>query len=455
MHEAQSLDLIGILWRLGATLFFVFLNAFFVAAEFGLVKVRALRISELAKRGHREARSVQHILSHLDLYLSACQLGITLASLALGALGEPAVSRLILAATHAAGLSIDEGAGWLPVVSIALAFVIITILHMTVGEQAPKMLALRRSEPVALGASTTLRIFTFVFRPFIALINSISNWLLRLAGMPPVGHAVDAATVEEIRSILSLSARAGQISKKEHEITRNLFRLVELEARHILLPRVDVEYLSLEADIDENLRILRQSSHSRFPLCERDLDSIIGFVHGKDVLGRQLHGGPLDLRALAREPLIVPDTMSLSDLLLEMQAKRVHLAAVVDEHGTVIGLAFREDVLEEIVGPLGDEFDEVPPEVTEMAAGVWDLPGSMPFPDLCRRLDIESDDEGEETVAGFLVARLGRLPRRGDVVTLGGYRLTAIEVARRRVTRIRVEAHEAEEESKPLSERTP
>ena len=291
-HDGGAgLDLFGVAWRLGATLFFVALNGFFVAAEFGLVKVRAGRIQELARRGGKAAERVKHILEHLDLYLSACQLGITLASLVLGALGEPAVSRRLRAGADAVGLEVSAESRWVPFISITLAFTIITILHMTVGEQAPKMWALRRPEQVSLGVSFSLRLFTFVLRPFIAMINAISNWMLKVAGLPSSGHGQEVPTVEELRSILSLSAGAGHLTDKGLEIAQNVFRMAELEVRHIMMPRVDAEFLSLADDPEEQLGTLRRSSHSRFPVCERDLDSIVGFVHGKDVLEAVLEGG--------------------------------------------------------------------------------------------------------------------------------------------------------------------
>lgn len=440
MHTAATgLDIVGVVWRLGATLFFVALNGFFVAAEFSLVKVRTVRIQELADLGKGSARRVKHILQHLDLYLSACQLGITLASLALGALGEPVVSRLLLAAMRGLGVTVAEDAAWIPFVSIALAFTIITVLHMTIGEQAPKMLALRRPHRVALGSSAPLQAFTFTFRPFIAMINGISNWFLRIAGLPNSGHSAESVPdVEEIRSILSLSARAGNISDQQYEVTRNIFRLIDLEARHIMVPRVDVEYLTLHNDLAKNLVVIRRSGHSRFPLCKNDLDDVVGIVHVKDVLDRYLAAEQINLRNLARSPLMVPDTMALWDLLLAMQEKRTHVALVIDEHGTLIGMAFREDALEEIVGPLGDEFDEEAPDLQEVEPGVWEVLGNMAFPDFLARLEIQADDEGEETVSGWLVARLGRLPVQGDTVNLGRYELTVIEIARRRISRIRV-----------------
>jgi len=437
-----SLDAFGIAWRLGATIFFVVLNGFFVAAEFALVKVRASRIDALAKEGRRGARVVQHILPRLDLYLSACQLGITLASLILGALGEPAVSVLLLAAVRGMGVDVAEDAAWVPVVSIAIAFTVITALHMTVGEQAPKMWALRRAEGTALRTAWALRAFAWLFGPFISGINGISNAILRLAGLPVELGQEASHSSEEIRSILSLSARSGHISERELELTENVFRMIELEVRHIVVPRVDVVHLSIEWSDAENLERIRNSGHSRLPLCEIGLDSIVGFVHTKDVLERVLAGKPADLRSLAREPLFVPDTMSVSNFLLELQAQLAHCAAVVDEHGTVIGLAFREDALEEIVGPLGDEFDEHEREFQVVSEGVYEVRGRMSLPEVCDRLDFELSDaeyEDVDTIGGHVTARLGRLPKRGDSVRVGPYTATVLDASRRRAQRVRLE----------------
>jgi CBS domain containing-hemolysin-like protein len=442
-----SLDALGVAWRLGATLFFVALNGFFVAAEFALVKVRASRIDELVSRGRSPARTVQHLLVNLDHYLSACQLGITLASLILGALGEPAVSVLILATARGLGIGVQEGATWLPWVSIFLAFVVITTLHMTIGEQAPKMWALRRSEGTALRTAPILRGFTWVFGPFIAAINGLSNWMLRVVGVP-AGHQHDSGhTSGEIRSILSLSARAGHISERELELAANVFRLIDYEVRHIVVPRVDIDFLTRERSLEENLERIRRSGHSRFPLCDVGLDTILGFVHAKDVLDAELRGEQPDLQVLTREPVFVPDTMALSDFLLELQANRQHCAVVLDEHGTAIGLAFREDALEEIVGPLGDEFDEDEPEFAWLEGGSCEVRGRMSLPEICGRLEIElpeAEREEEETIGGQVVARLGRLPRKGDSVDVGPYRATVLEVTRRRVQRVRLDPREDE-----------
>jgi CBS domain containing-hemolysin-like protein len=445
VNESIALDWLGVAWRLGATLFFVLLNGFFVAAEFALVKARTARIEQLARDGSRSARVARHILAHLDRYLSACQLGITVASLALGALGEPAVSRLLLAGIGAFGVAVAPGAVWLHVVSFSIAFVLITTLHMTLGEQAPKMWALRRPEAGALRSALPLRAFTLCFGPFIAGINAISNAILRLVGLPADAEFDASHSAEEIRSILSLSARHGHITQRAQELSENVLRMIDLEVRHIILPRVDADYLSLEWPFDECVRVVRDTNHSRYPLCERGLDTIVGFVNARDVREAVLEGEKPDLRKLAREATLVTETMPLSDFLLELQRQRAHCAAVVDERGTVIGLAFREDALEEIVGPLGDEFDEDQPEFTEVAHGVYELSGRMSLPEVCDRLDFELDweeDEEADTIGGHVTARLGRLPRRGDRVEVGPYRASVLEVARRRVQRLRLERSE-------------
>ncbi len=440
-----QLDAVGIAWRLGATLFFVLLNGFFVAAEFALVKVRATRIDNLAKDGSRSAVLVQHILKHMDRYLSSCQLGITLASLILGALGEPAVSVLLIAALDGFGVEVAKDATWLPIVSIAIAFAVITILHMTVGEQAPKMWALRRAESTALRTALPLRIFTWVFRPFIVVINSISNRMLRWAGLP-AHHGDEAShTAEEIRSMLALSWAAGHLSKLEHEVTGNVFRMMELEVRHIVVPRIDVAYLAMNRPYEANATILRDSGHSRLPLCEVGLDTIIGFVHTKDVMRQALDGTALDFRALARDAVFVPDTMSISNFLIELQTHQQHCAAVLDERGTVIGLAFREDALEEIVGPLGDEFDEMAREFQEVQEGVYEMAGRMSVPETCDRLDFElgeDENENEDTIGGHVTARLGRMAKPGDQVLVGPYVATVLDVSRRRIRRLRLESPE-------------
>ncbi len=437
----ESLDAVGVAWRLGATLFFVLLNGFFVAAEFALVKMRGSRVDALVTEGKRGALNIQHIHAHLDHYLSACQLGITLASLVLGALGEPAVSVLLMAAASSAGFEVMSDASWLPFVSIALAFAVITTLHMTIGEQAPKMWAIRRSESMALATAPIVRTFAWVFAPFIFGINAISNALLRIIGLPAASHGEEAHGTEEIRSILSLSAGAGHLSERQYELTENIFRVMQLEVKHILVPRSDIALLSLERPLKENMRLVDESKHSRFPVCEVGLDTIIGFLNTRDLLGVTFRGQDIDLRALARDALFVPDTMALTDFLSELQKHQAQCAAVLDERGTVIGFAFREDVLEQVVGPLGDEFDELDEELRAVSPGVFEVLGRVALPEVLDRLQFvldDEEDEEEDTIGGHVTARLGRLAEAGDVVMVGPYRAEVIECSPRRVERLRL-----------------
>ena len=287
----ESLDAAGVAWRLGLTFLFVFLNGFFVAAEFALVKIRGSRVEAMVTEGRRGAGTIQHIHAHLDRYLSACQLGITLASLILGALGEPAVSVLIIAAAESVGLSVAAGSSWLPFVSIGLAFAVITMLHMTIGEQAPKMWAIRRPEGVAAATAPTLWVFAWIFTPVILAINAISNWLLRLVGLPADSGHEETHDAEEIRSILSLSAGAGEISEREYELTENVFRVTQLEVRHIVVPRADIDHLNLQLPLETNLQRIEDTQHSRYPICEEGLDTMFGFVNTRDLLGRLAREG--------------------------------------------------------------------------------------------------------------------------------------------------------------------
>jgi CBS domain containing-hemolysin-like protein len=425
-------DLTTFALRLAATLFFVAANGFFVAAEFALVKARTAQLRERSGQSRR-ARAAYHISSHMDQYLSACQLGITLSSLILGWLAEPAIAELLLWGAASAGLGLDPASVWVHAVALALALSVITFLHMTLGEQAPKIWAINRSDTVVLQVAKPLQLFAAVFRPFIWVINESSNWLLRLAGMGSDELGESSHNVEELQSILAASAEAGHISDRQLELVRNVIAMIGLEVRHILVPRVDVEYLSLQRTPDENLKIVRDSGHSRFPLCDVGLDSLIGFVHAKQVLAAAAAGELIEMSAFARRPLFVPDTQPLARLIARMQRSRNHCAMVVDEHGTAVGLAFLEDAIEEIIGPIGDEFDEPESSVRGAGGDVLELPGSLSLPEAAERLGAADLGDESDTIGGHVVAVLGRLARLGDELAIGRYRLTVAEVSQRRI----------------------
>lgn len=436
--EAQ-LDLFGAVWRIAATLFFVALNGFFVAAEFGLVKVRHSVVHAAAKEGKAAAKVAQVILGRLDHYLSACQLGITMASLALGWLGEPAVVALVLAGAHGAGLALDPESALLHGVSFALAFFVITLLHMTLGEQAPKIWALTRPETSTLRSSILLFAFDRVFSPFITLVNAISNRIVRLVGIEGDGLEEGTQTAAELRDSLIASARAGHISEPQWEIAERVLELQELEVRHILVPRAEVVYLSLASSLDENLAIVEQTRHSRLPLCETDFDSMVGILHTKDFLPAIRSGEPLDLRKIAREPVIVPETQRVSLLIRKLQETRRHVAVAVDERGGCTGLVFLEDAVERIVGSIQDEFDDEAPRALKLGPGEHLVNGQLSLPEAVSLLGLDLGDADEDTIGGHVVAKLERLPSVNEQLVLGPFRVTVEEVSDRRIELLRFE----------------
>lgn len=444
--EAQ-LDAFGAAWRIAATLFFVALNGFFVAAEFGLVKVRHATIHKSAREGRTAAKAAEKVLARLDHYLSACQLGITMASLALGWLGEPAVVSLLLAGLARLGVDVASDSALLHGSAFALSFLAITMLHMTIGEQAPKMWALNRPETSTLRSSFILLTFSQVFSPVIALVNRCSNLLVRLVGIES-SLEEGSQTAAELRESIVASARAGHISEPQWEIAERVLELRDLEVRHILVPRSEVVVLSLGNSLEENLAIVEQSRHSRFPLCETDFDSTIGIVHSKDFLPAIRRGEGLDLRKLARDPVIVPESKRVSLLIRKLQEKRRHVAIAVDERGTYTGLVFLEDAVERIVGSIQDEFDDEAPRAVKLGPGVHLVSGQLSLPEAISLLQLDLGDADEDTIGGHVVARLERLPEENEELVIGGYRVTVEDVSDRRIELLRFE-REAQPESEP------
>ncbi len=436
---SHSVDSVAIAWRLGAAFFFVALNAFFVASEFALVKVRPIRLETLAAEGSRPAKVARHLVEHLSLYLSACQVGVTVSSLAIGWLGEPAVSHLIAAAAGWLGIDLVVGTPALSAFAVVLAFTVITAFHMILGEQVPKMWALEKVEVTSLAISRPLRLFASLCGPFIAFVNGSANFILESLGVPVRSEADSSHTADEISAILAASARAGHISESQREFAENILGIVEREVRHILVPRGEVVYLALDKPLEENLRIIRTTGHSRFPLCRHDLDDVVGLVHAKDVLARLIDGQEVDLEAVVRQVTYVPDTMPLSRLISLLQKLKSAAAVVVDEYGTTIGLAFLEDALEEIVGPIQDEFDEEPAELREVVSGVYLVNGGMSLPEAAERLGIAVDDDTSDTIGGHVVSLCGELPKVGTTLEIGPYVVTVLAVEHHRVTRLRFE----------------
>ncbi|MES1244726.1 MAG: hemolysin family protein [Acidobacteriota bacterium] len=419
-------------WGLFLALLLVGLNGFFVAAEFALVKVRPTQIEPFVAEGQRRANVAQHMLRHLDAYLSATQLGITLASLALGVVGEPAFAWLIAplvrpftgendALLHSAGLTVS--------------FLVITILHIVLGELAPKSIAIRKSEGTTLIVALPLFVFYKITYPAIWLLNHTANFLLKLVGIEPMGESEITHDEEELRLLLA-SSHASRLSLQKRELLDNVFELSHRVARQIMLPRQDVVYLTTTRPVAENLRMARRSGHTRFPLCEGDLDHVIGVIHIKDLFRRER---PItSFQEVAREIAFVPETLELDRLLKRMRTERFHLAAVIDEYGGVSGVVTLEDVIEEIVGQISDEFDVDKPELEKVDEGVYEVSGGMLIDDLEHEMGIELSDRDEDTIGGLVFSELGRNPAVGDRVDVGPVSIEVLEIHLNRVNTVRI-----------------
>ncbi|MDX1385474.1 MAG: hemolysin family protein [Thermoanaerobaculia bacterium] len=408
----------------------VLLNGFFVAAEFALVKVRPTQLDPWVERGDRRARAARHMVAHLDAYLSATQLGITLASLALGWIGEPAfawvIEPLVMLIPGATPALLHS-------VSLTLAFLVITILHIVLGELAPKSIAIRKPEPTSLWIAIPLIAFYRLTYPAIWVLNHTANAILAIFGIEPVSEEELAHDEGELRLLLA-STGAG-LSRQKREILDNVFELSHRTARQVMVPRGDVVFLSTTDSLDDSLTRARASGHTRFPLCEDDLDHVIGIVHIKDVF--RAEPPPSSLAELRREIAFVPETMRLDRLLRRMRAGRHHLVAVLDEYGGVSGIVTLENVIEEIVGEIQDEFDVEPPELVRTGDGVYQVSGLMLVRDLEQELAIEFSNRDEDTIAGVVLSELGRRPRKGDQVELPPLTLEVLEVNGNRIVKLK------------------
>jgi CBS domain containing-hemolysin-like protein len=416
----------------------VALNGFFVAAEFALVKVRPTQIEPLVAEGNRRATVVRHMLRHLDAYLSATQLGITLASLGLGWVGEPAFAWIIhpLISPFA-----GNNPQLLRSISVTVSFLVITVLHIVLGEQAPKTIAIRKSESASLLIAFPLFLFYKVTYPAIWLLNYAANGLLKLIGVAPADEAEMAHDEEELRLLLS-SGNTAQLSLQKRKQLDNIFELSHRLARQIMLPRQDVIYLSTTRTLAENLRIARRSGHTRFPLCEGDLDHVIGLIHIKDIFHRDRN--LRSLQEVAREISFVPETLELDRLLKRMRTERFHLAAVIDEYGGVSGVVTLEDVIEEIVGSIQDEFDVEKPEIQPLGDGVYRVSGGVLVEDLQDALKVELSDRDEDTIGGVVLSELGRNPAVGDKVDVGPISIEVLEVQHNRINTVAVTVRQPE-----------
>jgi len=420
-------------------LFLVALNGLFVAAEFGLVKIRSTQVDRLVREGKTSAGLVEKATNKLDAYLSVSQLGITISSLGLGWIGEPAFAHVLEPLLEPLG--VPEGS--IHVVAFAAAFATITFLHVVFGELAPKSVAIAKAEGTSLFVAPFMRFFYYLFLPGIVVFNGTANAVVRLFGIPPASETEETHSEEELRILIEQSTRQGVLNTGEENMLEAVFELEDTRAREIMVPRPDVVALTADTRLEE-LVVATTGGHTRYPLFEDDSqERIVGMVHVKDVLEtiketRSLEAD-VSARDLMREVLVVPENRRIDELLKDLQRQGIQMAVVIDEWGSFEGIVTMEDIVEEIVGEIRDEFDEEEPHVQRLEDGSYVVDGRIPIRQVNDVVGSGFESEDFDTIGGLVLGQLGRAPEVGDQVHLQGYMLSVEEVEGPRVALVRVQ----------------
>lgn len=425
--------------RLLIVLLLVFLNAFFVAAEFALVAVRRTRIDELSNKKNRAAKLVQAALTDINSYLSAAQLGITAASLALGWVGEPAVADVLepyfqFLPDNLAFISTHT-------VSVIIAFISITVLHIVLGEFVPKSMALAKAETVSLYTIAPLVLFTKIFLPFIWTLNSIGNLFLRLFRIPKLtGHDV-VHSEEEIKMILNQSGLEGAIEEDEVEMVYNVFKLGDMPIKQIMIPRTNIVAFNVNTALKDVLKKVMSNVHSRFPVYENAIDNVVGFIHIKDIYKAAMktdQNARLSEMNIIRKIISVPENKRADEVLLDMRKKRIHIAVVNDEYGGTAGLVTLEDIIESLVGEIHDEFEKPVKEIQRQKDGSYLIDGLLPIEKVQKRFSLPLRGQGYSTIGGLVFGLLGREPVVGDEVQIGTISFTVEAFDKKRIKLLRM-----------------
>ncbi len=414
-------------------------NGFFVAAEFALVRARQGRVEQDENEGLKGAALAGRQIEQIDEYLSACQLGITMASLGIGFLGEPAIASLFEKAT---GDSIPHGVS--VAISLAIAYLITTALHITLGEQVPKIYAITHAESTVRRVARLLQAFRVTFRPLIWALNSASNATLRAIGTDPKAEFEEVSNSEDLKMIIYRSQSGGKLDEGEAGMLRGVFHLHEQEARQVMTPIPAVVTVDIAETAEAALRRCVDSGHTRLVVTENEnTDRIVGVVHNNSLARRLMGEGPeASIRPSVKDALIVPETKPLDDLLADLQRERASMAVVVDEYGRTAGIVSIEDIVEEVVGEIADETDPAVAGVRRLANGDWWVRGHVPITDLDDyEIALPVDSDAYNSVGGFVFGELGRLPKRGDMVRANGYSLRVESVRENRIEAVRIRHH--------------
>ena len=433
---------VPVLLKLLSVIVLVAGNGFFVAAEFALVSVRSSRIETLAASGSRSAKRLMNVLQNLNAYLSASQLGITLASLALGWVGEPAVARLLEGPLS--GLSET----WRHGIAFTIGFSIITSLHIVLGEQAPKLMGLAMAEKIALTIALPMQLFYKLFSLPIRALDWASVRTVQLVGIKATAEHTSTYTEDELRRLVDISRESGHLRAEERRLIHRVFEFSDTVVREAMVPRTEMAAIPSTCNLEQITKAFDQHRYSRLPVYRETLDDVCGFVHSKDVMPYLLQPDKFKLEDVLQPPLFVVDTARLEHVLRQMQKAKMHFGFVIDEHGGLEGIITLEDLLEEIVGDISDEHDEeVNEQITEVDERTYVLDGGLAVRDLNRRLKLSvPESEAYTTVAGFLMTEAGHVLKLGEVVQYDGLVFKIERIEKRRVMRVRLEVVQTEGE---------
>ncbi|XID93652.1 hemolysin family protein [Paenibacillaceae bacterium WGS1546] len=418
----------------------VLLNGFFVAAEFAMVKARGSKIDSMAQEGHKRAKAASHLVTHLYAYSFACQIGITLTSLGLGWIGAPAIARML----EPMFASMNVGQSFIQPISFIIGFSFIAVLHVTIGVVMPKSVAVRKAEKVTLWTAAPVIFFRKLMSPLIWLLNGTAGMLLKPFGIDIKEVTASAHTEEEIRSLVQESHKSGLIDNTELTLMDNIFEFAETYAKEIMIPRTEMICLYGNLSFQENRAIALREMHTRYPVCEKDKDNIIGFVHIKDLL-KVADNDVMDIRELMRPITTVPESMPISALLKLMQKRKSQIAILIDEYGGTSGLVTLEDIMEEIVGEIQDEFDEERPDVEKRDDDTYSINGMMLIEEVNTLFGLALPTDDYDTIGGWVYSRIENPPKKNQyVVSEEGYRFTIEEIDHLRISRITVNREENE-----------
>ncbi|MFX3634846.1 MAG: hemolysin family protein [Candidatus Pristimantibacillus sp.] len=416
-------DPLPLVLQLAIIVLLVVMNGFFVAAEIAMVKARGIRIDTLASEGHSRARLASHLTNNLDMYLFACQLGITLASLGLGWIGVPVIKNIIEPWLLAIGTG---NTVLIYIVSFIIAFLFITVLHIVIGVLAPKTIAIRKAETVTLLTARPLVYFHKIMIPFLWMLNGISNWLLKRFGIEPTSEHDSAHTEQEIRDLMQESHKSGHIDNTELTLVDNIFDFADTNAHEIMIPRTDMICLYVNLSLEENRTIALEEMRTRYPVCDNDKDNILGFIHIKDLL-KDTTQSVTDITQIIRPITTVPESMQISNLLKLMQKKKTQISILIDEYGGTSGLVTMEDIMEEIVGEIQDEFDEERPEIEKKDDSAYSISGLMLIEEVNSYFGLQIDTDDYDTIGGWVYSQFETPPKNNQRINVSDHIAFIIE----------------------------